>query len=122
MRAKSVKRSSSRYGAFAQAQSLGGKLALSEQVRYFDSMNATLTLPLDPQILALAEQEARARHTTVPDVVAHQLRIMARNWQDSRAGKTPLTDALRGAVQLPEDFDRRTTVTEELQKKHGVQG
>ncbi len=85
-------------------------------------MNATLTLPLDPQILALAEQEALARHTTVPEVVSRQLRIMARNWLDSRAGKTPLTDALRGALQLPQDFDRRTTLTEELQKKHGVQG
>jgi hypothetical protein len=89
---------------------------------YFDRMNATLTLPLDPQILALAEQEARARHTTVPDVVAHQLRIMARNWLDSREGKTPLTDALHGALQLPQGFDRRTIVAEELQKKHGVQG
>jgi len=91
-------------------------------MRYFHAMNATLTLPLDPQILALAEQEARVRHTTVPDLVAQQLRIMAHNWQDSLAGQTPLTDALRGAVQLPQDFDRRITVAEELQKKHGVQG
>ncbi len=85
-------------------------------------MSATLTLPLDSQTLALAEQEAQSRHTTVPDVVAHQLRVMARNWQDSREGKTPLTDELRGAVQLPRDFDQRSTVTEELLKKHGVQG
>jgi len=55
-------------------------------------------------------------------VVAHQLRIMARNWLDSREGKTPLTDALHGALQLPQGFDRRTIVAEELQKKHGVQG
>jgi hypothetical protein len=85
-------------------------------------MTATLTLPLDPQILALAEQEAQARHTTLADVVAHQLRVMARNWQDSREGKTPLTDGLRGAVQLPPDFDERAAVAEELLKKHGVQG
>jgi len=57
-----------------------------------------------------------------PEVVAHQLRVMARNWQDSRAGKTPVTDALRGAVKLPPDFDERAALTEELQKKHGVQG
>jgi hypothetical protein len=54
--------------------------------------------------------------------VAHQLRVMARNWQDSREGKTPLTDGLRGAVRLPRDFDQHTAVTEELQKKHDVQG
>ena len=85
-------------------------------------MSATLTVNLDSEVLQLAEQEARARHTTLQEIVAHQLRVMARNWQDSRAGKTPVTDALRGAVKLPADFDGRTAVTEELQKKHGIQG
>ena len=85
-------------------------------------MSATLTLPLDPQIVALAELEAKARQTTLPEVVARQLRVMAQNWQDSLAGKTPLTDALRGAVKLPQDLDERTVVADELLKKHGIQG
>jgi hypothetical protein len=85
-------------------------------------MSATLTVDLDVHVLQLAEQEAKAHHTTLPEVVAHQLRVMARNWQDSRTGKTPVTDALRGAVKLPPDFDERTALTEALQKKHGVQG
>ena len=85
-------------------------------------MSATLTVNLDSEIFQLAEQEARARHTTLPDVVAHQLRVMARNWQDSRAGRTPVTDALRGAVKLPPDFDERAALTEALQKQHGIQG
>jgi len=85
-------------------------------------MSATLTVNLDSEVLQLAEQEARARHTTLPEVVAHQLHVMARNWQDSRAGRTPVTDSLRGAVKLPPDFDERAALTEELQKQHGVQG
>jgi len=84
-------------------------------------MSATLTVNLDSEVLQLAEQEARARHTTLPEVVTEQLRVMARNWQDSRAGKTPVTDSLRGAVKLPPNFDERAALTEELQKKHGVQ-
>jgi hypothetical protein len=75
---------------------------------------------LDSDILQFAEQEAQARHTTLPDVVAHQLRVMARNWEASRAGTTPLTDALRGAVKLPPDFDETSALTGELQKKHGL--
>ena len=63
-------------------------------------MSATLTVNLDADVLQLAEQEARSRHTTLPEVVAHQLRVMARNWQESKAGKTPITDAMRGAVIL----------------------
>ena len=85
-------------------------------------MSTTLTIDLDADVLQLAEQEALARHTTLPEVVAHQLRVMAYNWRDSRAGKTPVTDALRGVVTLPPEFDERTALTEELQKKHGVQG
>ena len=85
-------------------------------------MSATLRLDLDFDVLRLAEREAQARHTTLPEVVANQLRVMARNWQDSLAGKTPITDALRGAVKLPPDFDARAVLTEELQKKHGRQG
>lgn len=85
-------------------------------------MSATLTIHLDSDVLQLAEQEAKARHTTLPEVVAQQLRVMARNWQESEAGKTPVTDALRGVVKLPPNFDDRVALTEELQKKHGVQG
>ena len=85
-------------------------------------MSATLTINLDSDVLQLAEQEARSRHTTLPEVVAHQLRVMARNWQESEAGRTPLTDSLRGAIKLPPDFDERMALTEELQRKHGVPG
>jgi hypothetical protein len=85
-------------------------------------VSATLTVNLDSETVRLAEQEAQARHTTVAEVVARQLSVMARNWQESRAGKTPITDALRGAVKLPPDFDEQATLTEELQKRHGVQG
>ncbi len=76
-----------------------------------------MTVNLDAGILQLAEQEAKARHTTVREIVAHQVRVMARNWQNSRAGKTPITDALRGSVKLPPDFDERAALTEELMKK-----
>ena len=85
-------------------------------------MSGTLTISLDSEVLQSAEQEAKARQTTLREVVTHQLRVMARNWQDSRAGKTPITDTLRGAVKLPAGFEERAALTEELQKKHGVQG
>ena len=85
-------------------------------------MSTTLTIKLDSDVLQSAEQAAKARHTTVPEVVTQQLRIMARNWQESRAGKTPVTDALRGAVKLLPEFDAKTTMTEELQRKHGLDG
>ena len=85
-------------------------------------MSATLTITLDADILRLAEEEAQVRHTTLPEVVAQQLRVMARNRQESRDGRTPVTDALRGAVILPPDFDQRAILTDELRAKYGLPG
>lgn len=85
-------------------------------------MSAILTLNVEPTELEQAEQEAHARKTTVAEVVSRQLRVMARNWQESRAGRTPLTDSLRGAVNLPADFDKHAVLAEELRKRHGGQG
>ncbi|MDB6056128.1 MAG: hypothetical protein JWN25_3651 [Verrucomicrobiales bacterium] len=84
-------------------------------------MSATLTINLDSDVLHLAELEARSHHTTLPEVIAQQLRVMALNWQQSKAGKTPITDALRGAVKLPAHFDENDALTEALLNKHGSQ-
>jgi hypothetical protein len=85
-------------------------------------MTSTLTFDLENEVLALAEREAQARHTTLSEVVKHQLNVMAGNWRDSHANKTPLTDNLRGAVKLPPDFDEQKFLAEKLQKKHGHRG
>lgn len=82
-------------------------------------MNATLTVQLDAEVLQFAEQEARAHSVTLPEVVRRQLTVMAENWRDSQAGRTPLTDALRGSLILPADADTRALIDEGLRKKYG---
>ncbi len=85
-------------------------------------MSFTLTVNLNNEVLALAEHEAQARHTTLTEVVRCQLNVMAQNWKDSHSGKTPITDNLRGSVKLPPDFDEQKILAGELQKKHGHRG
>jgi hypothetical protein len=82
-------------------------------------MNATLTVEMDADVLQRAERAARARSMTLPEAVAHQLTVMAQNWADSHAGKTPVTDELRGTLPLPANADYREILAEELRKKHG---
>ena len=82
-------------------------------------MNATLTVQLDAEVLQFAEQEARAHRVTLPEVVRRQLTVMAENWRDSHAGRTPLTDALRGSLALPPGTIAREVVGEGLRKKYG---
>lgn len=47
-------------------------------------MIATRTLNLDFDVVRPAEREAKAYQTTLPKEVAHQLRVMPLNRQDSR--------------------------------------
>ncbi len=84
-------------------------------------MTATLKIEVESEMLRLAEEAAEAQRTTVPEWVTHQLKMMASNWEDSRAGRTPLTDALRGAMSLPAGFKTRPFLEAELEARHGVQ-
>ena len=74
-------------------------------------------------LLNFLKQEARnLTGTRVARLKAIKTEDEFRNWQESKAGRTAITDSLRGAVKAPPDFDERAALAEELQKKHGVQG
>jgi hypothetical protein len=85
-------------------------------------MSATFSIDLDAETLRLADEEARAQQTTLSEVVAQQLKVMAENRQQSRTGKTPITDSLRGAVKLPTEFDERQAIEAGLREKYGERG
>jgi len=73
-------------------------------------MNASFTIQLDAELLESAEQEARAHQTTLSEAVKRYLKVMAENWQATRAGRTPITDELRGVLHLPEDANSRSII------------
>ena len=79
----------------------------------------TLALELDDRLVALARQEAEARHTNLHDVVAHLLGAMAANREQSLAGATPLTDELRGCLPAALEGDGRAWVEEAMAVKYG---
>ena len=60
------------------------------------------------------------RRTTVAEIVARQLRVMARNWEESEAGRTPITDELRGVISMPAEFDEQEELSKEVSRKHAV--
>jgi hypothetical protein len=93
---------------------------MNRRVLYRSVMSGTLTIQLDPKVLREAEQEAIAHHTTISEILNQQVEVMAQNWRDSQARRTPHTDSLRGAIKLPQGFDEKAALAEELQKRHGV--
>ncbi|MBW7896404.1 MAG: hypothetical protein H3C27_14950 [Opitutaceae bacterium] len=82
-------------------------------------MSTTLQVDLDPRVVAFAEAEARRRDTTVTAVISQQLQVMAQNWQDSEAQRTPLTDSLRGVLPMASDREVEQVLSEELIRRHG---
>jgi hypothetical protein len=82
-------------------------------------VSATLTIQLDHDILAAAEKQASAQNTSLPKIISLQLLIMADNWRDSHSGKTPVTDSLRGTLQLPPDLNWKALIATEIDRKHG---
>ena len=82
-------------------------------------MSATFSVDLDAEVLRLAEEEARARQTSLSEMVSGYLSVLAKNRRESAAGKTPGSDSLRGAVKLPESFVARDVVEETLMRKYG---
>lgn len=80
-------------------------------------MNATLSLEVPAEVLRRAEEEARRHRTTVSELVARQLEVLALNWETSVAGKSPITDSLRGVVSLPPGLEVKDVVIEERLRK-----
>jgi hypothetical protein len=79
----------------------------------------TFALELEDHLVALAREEAEARHTNLHDVVAHLLRAMAANREQSRAGETPIADELRGCLSSIPEGKGRVSVEEALGAKYG---
>ena len=82
-------------------------------------MSATFSLDVDPEVLRLAEEAAGARQISLSKMISEYLETVADNRRDSSAGKSPVTDSLRGSVKLPENFDQREAVEEALGQKYG---
>lgn len=82
-------------------------------------MSATLVIEVDQDVLDSAEKSAKARNTTVNEVVADQLKWMAENWRQSQAGKTPITDSLRGIAHAGA-AGSQDLLADQLMKKHGL--
>ena len=82
-------------------------------------MSTTLSITVDDEVLALAEQQARAHDTQVSSAIDSLLQTMAENFRLSRQGLTPVTDRLRGIVQIPTGRDWRDLAAEARIEKHG---
>ena len=84
-----------------------------------------LTLTATPEVIALAEAQAKNEGTSISAMFANF--VMAKEKKSKRHTRTrskstigPLTKSLSGIVRLPDDFDEKEFMSRVLMEKHGL--
>ena len=81
-----------------------------------------LTLTAPPEIISLAEEQAKRENTSISAMFVNF--IMAKTRSGARRGPRakvgPLTKALTGVVKLPENFDEKEFMRDVFAEKYGL--
>jgi len=83
-----------------------------------------LTLTATPEIIALAEEQARNEGTSISSMFASFIMAKSRRNRkherprDRKIG--PITQSLTGIVKLPEDFDEKDFMSQVFEEKYGL--
>lgn len=81
-----------------------------------------LTLTAPPEIIAMAEEQARNEHTSISAMFVNF--IMAKSklslQHHSHQEIGPITQSLTGIVKLPQDFDEKEFMGNVIAEKYGL--
>lgn len=83
-----------------------------------------LTLTATPEIIALAEEQARNEGTSISSMFANFIKAKSRmggrheRSRDRTIG--PITQSLTGIVKLPDDFDEKEFMGRAIAEKYGL--
>ena len=81
-----------------------------------------LTLTAPPEIISLAEEQARMENTSISAMFVNFIMAKTRlgAHRRSRTKVGPLTKSLTGIVKLPENFDEKEFMSDVLTEKYGL--
>lgn len=81
-------------------------------------MTSKLTLSINQEVIEKAKYYARKKGRSLSGLVENYLKALGSN--DPETGDfSPKVKRLLGAVKLPDDFDYKKSVREEIENKHG---
>ncbi len=81
-----------------------------------------LTLTAPPEVVAMAEEQAKSEDTSISAMFVNFVLAKARlkTQRQSRIKIGPLTKSVTGIVKLPDDFDEKEFMTLALKEKFGL--
>ena len=81
-------------------------------------MDAKLTLNVDKNIADKAKQYARSKGRSLSDLVEDYFRFLTRGMEFPEQEISPKVKSLLGSIKVPEDFDFKRDLTEQLSRKY----
>lgn len=82
-------------------------------------MPIKLTLSLDEEVIEAAKDYVRDHNQSLSSVVEEYLRALIAP-KEKEPHFSPRIQNLRGVISLPHDFDYKSTLSQEIQKKYGI--
>lgn len=81
-------------------------------------MDAKLTLSMDKDIAHKAKAYARSKGRSLSDLVEHYFRFLIKEGEPTDSELSPKVKSLLGSLSLPDDFDYKKELKDELFKRH----
>ena len=81
-------------------------------------MDSKLTLNVDKDLARKAKRYARSRGRSLSDLVESYFKILTSKSDDAEFDLTTKVKSLLGSIKVPEDFDYKTDLADQLSKKY----
>ncbi len=81
-------------------------------------MNSKLTLTIEQSTIEKAKKYAKKSKRSLSDLIENYLKALTVEEQKTANEITPLVKSLKGAFKMPENFDYKKELTDQLSKKH----
>ena len=81
-------------------------------------MDSKLTLNVDKDLARKAKTYARSRGRSLSDLVESYFKILTSKSDDAEFNLTTKVKSLLGSIKVPEDFDYKTDLADQLSKKY----
>ena len=81
-------------------------------------MNTKLTLTIEQSLIDKAKRYAKGKGRSLSDIVENYLKVMINEEMPKVIDSTPIASSLRGAFEVPKDFDYKKELSKGLSKKY----
>ncbi|PKP40670.1 MAG: hypothetical protein CVT95_13300 [Bacteroidetes bacterium HGW-Bacteroidetes-12] len=77
-----------------------------------------LTLTVSQETIVRAKEYAQQQGRSLSDLIENYLKLLTSDKTNIKTNLTPLTKSLKGSFSVPNDFDYKKELSDELTKKY----